>query len=60
MTGPTSERIGARTTLQKLLSRFHFGITLFAVALSGLTILLAGVSALRGYADRAGTLHGTL
>jgi diguanylate cyclase (GGDEF)-like protein len=52
MTGPTSERIGARTTLQKLLSRFHFGITLFAVALSGLTILLAGVSALRGYADR--------
>ena len=52
MTGQTSERIGARTTLQKLLSRFHFGITLFAVALSGLTILLAGVSALRGYADR--------
>ena len=56
MTGqnPTSsvERIGARTTLQKLLSRFHFGITLFAVALSGLTILFAGVTALRGYADR--------
>lgn len=52
MTGQTPERIGARTTLQKLLSRFHFGITLFAVALSGLTILLAGVSALRGYADR--------
>lgn len=52
MTGHTSERIGARTTLQKLLSRFHFGITLFAVALSGLTILLAGVTALRGYADR--------
>ncbi len=47
-----AERIGARTTLQKLLSRFHFGITLFAVALSGVTILLAGVSALRGYADR--------
>lgn len=41
-----------RTTLQKLLSRFHFGITLFAVALSGLTILLAGVTAMRGYADR--------
>ncbi|KTE17429.1 diguanylate cyclase [Sphingopyxis sp. H115] len=56
MTGPAAnrpvERIGARTTLQKLLSRFHFGITLFAVALSGLTILLAGVTALRGYADR--------
>jgi len=57
MTGPGSpappiERIGTRTTLQKLLSRFHFGITLFAVALSGLTILLAGVTALRGYADR--------
>lgn len=55
MTGQTPappERIGARTTLQKLLSRFHFGITLFAVALSGLTILLAGVTALRGYADR--------
>lgn len=52
MTGKTPERIGARTTLQKLLSRFHFGITLFAVALSGLTILLAGVTALRGYADR--------
>ena len=56
MTGQTTnrpvERIGARTTLQKLLSRFHFGITLFAVALSGLTILLAGVTALRGYADR--------
>lgn len=49
---PPIERIGARTTLQKLLSRFHFGITLFAVALSGLTILLAGVTALRGYADR--------
>ncbi len=49
---PPVERIGARTTLQKLLSRFHFGITLFAVALSGLTILLAGVTALRGYADR--------
>ncbi len=48
----TSERMGARTTLQKLLSRFHFGITLFAVALSGITILLAGVTALRGYADR--------
>lgn len=56
MTGPGPnrpvERIGAHTTLQKLLSRFHFGITLFAVALSGLTILLAGVTALRGYADR--------
>ncbi|WP_137753987.1 diguanylate cyclase [Sphingopyxis sp. L1A2A] len=52
MTGKAPERIGARTTLQKLLSRFHFGITLFAVALSGLTILLAGVTALRGYADR--------
>ncbi|WP_411340623.1 diguanylate cyclase [Sphingopyxis sp. J-6] len=50
--GRTGERIGARTTLQKLLSRFHFGITLFAVALSGITILLAGVTALRGYADR--------
>lgn len=49
---PPVERIGTRTTLQKLLSRFHFGITLFAVALSGLTILLAGVTALRGYADR--------
>ncbi|PKP87735.1 MAG: GGDEF domain-containing protein [Alphaproteobacteria bacterium HGW-Alphaproteobacteria-17] len=52
MTGQSPERIGTRTTLQKLLSRFHFGITLFAVALSGLTILLAGVTALRGYADR--------
>ena len=56
MTAPNqpriAERIGPRTTLQKLLSRFHFGITLFAVALSGLTILLAGVTALRGYADR--------
>jgi diguanylate cyclase (GGDEF)-like protein len=52
MTGRAPERIGARTTLQKLLSRFHFGITLFAVALSGITILLAGVTALRGYADR--------
>ena len=56
MSGPDlprrGERIGARMTLQKLLSRFHFGITLFAVALSGLTILLAGVTALRGYADR--------
>src|SRR5690606_22450747 len=56
MSGPDrprpAQRIGARTPLQKLLSRFHFGITLFAVALSGLTILLAGVTALRGYADR--------
>lgn len=47
-----SARTPARTTLQKLLSRFHFGITLFAVALSGLTILLAGITAMRGYADR--------
>jgi diguanylate cyclase (GGDEF)-like protein len=52
MTGRPSERESARTTLQKLLSRFHFGITLFAVALSGATILLAGVTTLRGYADR--------
>lgn len=48
----TPERMRARTTLQKLLSRFHFGITLFAVALSGLTILLAGVTALLGSSDR--------
>ena len=41
-----------RTSLQKLLSRFHFGVTLFAVALSGLTILLSGITAMRGYADR--------
>ncbi|KTE19115.1 diguanylate cyclase [Sphingopyxis sp. H050] len=47
-----SVRPPVRTTLQKLLSRFHFGITLFAVALSGMTILLAGVTTLRGYADR--------
>lgn len=52
MTGRPPERVGTRTTLQKLLSRFHFGITLFAVALSGATILLAGVTTLRGYADR--------
>lgn len=52
MTGRTPERAIAHTTLQKLLSRFHFGITLFAVALSGATILLAGVTTLRGYADR--------
>ena len=52
MTGRTPERAVAHTTLQKLLSRFHFGITLFAVALSGATILLAGVTTLRGYADR--------
>lgn len=47
-----SPRSPARTTLQKLLSRFHFGVTLFAVALSGITILLAGITAMRGYADR--------
>ena len=47
-----SDRKLPRTTLQKLLSRFHFGVTLFAVALSGLAIMLAGVAALRGYADR--------
>ncbi|HMO76879.1 MAG TPA: diguanylate cyclase [Sphingopyxis sp.] len=52
MTARASKKTGARTTLQKLLSRFHFGITLFAVALSGLTILLAGVAAMRGHADR--------
>src|SRR3546814_3441179 len=46
-----TERAVRHTTLQKLLSRFHFGVTLFAVALSGITILLAGISALRGYAD---------
>jgi hypothetical protein len=51
MSGTLPER-GPRMTLQKLLSRFHFGITLFAVALSGITILLAGVTTLRGYADR--------
>jgi diguanylate cyclase (GGDEF)-like protein len=52
MTDRLTERKTARTTLQKLLSRFHFGVTLFAVALSGLTILLAGVTALRDHADR--------
>lgn len=39
-------------SLHSLLSRFHFGITLFAVALSGLTVIFAGITALRGYADR--------
>lgn len=52
MTDHLPQRASPRTTLQKLLSRFHFGITLFAVALSGVTILLAGVTALRSYADR--------
>jgi diguanylate cyclase (GGDEF)-like protein len=53
MTDRASERTATpRTTLQKLLSRFHFGITLFAVALSGMTILLAGITTLRSYADR--------
>lgn len=47
-----SNRKPARTTLQKLLSRFHFGITLFAVALSGITILMAGITALRDHAGR--------
>ena len=51
MTARPPDREGARTTLQKLLSRFHFGITLFAVALSGITILLAGITTLRSYAD---------
>src|SRR3546814_16693340 len=46
-----TDRAVRHTTLQRLLSRFHFGITLFAVALSGITILFAGISALRGYAD---------
>lgn len=49
---PPREKPTPQTTLQRLLSRFHFGITLFAVALSGVTILLAGVTALRSYADR--------
>ena len=52
MTRRASERAPKRISLQKLLSRFHFGITLFAVALSGLTILLSGITAMRGYADR--------
>lgn len=53
MTAPFApERPGKGMTLQKLLSRFHFGITLCAVALSGLTILLAGITTLRSYADR--------
>lgn len=56
MTRPLAPRSAARpaahTTLQKLLSRFHFGITLFAVALSGVAILLAGITTLRSYADR--------
>ena len=56
MTAPrsprTPDRPAAHTTLQMLLSRFHFGITLFAVALSGVAILLAGITTLRSYADR--------
>ena len=53
MSGRSSERAaGSHTTLQKLMSLFHFGITLFAVALSGMTILLAGITTLRSYADR--------
>src|SRR5690606_32583286 len=47
-----TDRAPRNTTLQKLLSRFHFGITLLAVALSGITILLAGITAMRGHADR--------
>jgi diguanylate cyclase len=39
-------------TLHQLLGRFHFGVTLVAVALSGLTVFFAGVAALRGYTDR--------
>jgi len=47
-----TDRAPRGTTLQKLISRFHFGITLLAVALSGITILLAGITAMRGHADR--------
>ena len=60
MTDTRRPRRSTRTTLQKLLSRFHFGITLFAVALSGLTILLAGVTALRDHADRTLALAAQL
>jgi diguanylate cyclase len=42
----------AAPSLRRLLGRFHFGITLVAVAISGLTVFLAGIAALRGYADR--------
>jgi diguanylate cyclase (GGDEF)-like protein len=41
----------AATSLSRLLGRFHFGITLLAVAMSGLTVFLAGIAALRGYAE---------
>lgn len=41
----------ASTSLNRLLGRFHFGITLIAVAISGLTVFLAGIAALRGYAE---------
>ncbi len=42
---------GQTTSLSRLLGRFHFGITLLAVAISGLTVFLAGIAALRGYAE---------
>ncbi len=34
-----------------MLARFHFGITLLAVAIATLSVFFAGVAALRGYAD---------
>lgn len=39
-------------TLRGVLARYHFGITLFAVALSWCAILFAGATALRSYADQ--------
>lgn len=41
-----------RTTLHRLLSRYHFFITLLAVTLAWCTILFAGMTALRSYASQ--------
>lgn len=47
-----AKHIKQPTTLHRLLSRYHFFITLLAVTLAWLTILFAGMTALRSYASQ--------
>lgn len=48
----TPKASSTQRTLRGLLARYHFGITLLAVALSWCAILFAGATALRSYAGQ--------
>lgn len=49
MTGSTAP---AMPTLRQVLARAHMRLILFAVMMAGITLLITGVLAIRGYADR--------